>query len=146
MQGKTGLLRFLLIALTFVTACGGGGGGGSSTPATQHPPVISNFIISPSNASLNQGGGAVSMTLYFNVFDSGGDIATATLNVYNVSTGLQTYNGSTALNIPPGTTSTTTSIITAASTTVARTARLEIYVTDAGGSPSNKLTGTFTVQ
>ncbi len=135
----------LLIILTglfsIMSSCGGGGGGGDGSA---HAPVISNLFVSPQNATLNQDGGEVAVTMSHYFSDAGGDISTFTISVYDSATlldsatqassaagytsGNLTYTG---INIP---------------TTIAMTYKFEIYLTDATGAQSNKLEVTFVVQ
>ena len=140
-KGITWALVCMFVAVSLV-ACGGGGNGGDATPA--HVPVISNLTISPQSATLNQGGGAVAVTMKHHFSDAGSDVSTFTLNAYDsMGTLLDT---ATKTSVASGYSSgdlTYTGIN--APTTKAETYTLEVFLTDATGAESNKLSGTFVV-
>jgi hypothetical protein len=149
----------LVIAVLFISGCGGGGG--ESAPATantptpsepptsppastQHVPQISGLQYSPRSTTQNQGNGAVTITATINFTDQGGDVKTAVANRYN-DQGVLLGTSTGPLSNLSGVTS---GIATAAgdiSTTDVGVFTIEIYIIDAAGNSSNKLTGTFTV-
>ena len=131
-----------MLSAVGLVACGGGGGGGDAEPA--HTPVISNLSISPQGAALNQGGGVVAVTMSHHFSDAGSDVSTFTLRAYD-STGTlldSTTQASSASGHSSG-----DLIYTGinAPTTKVETYTLEIFLTDATGAESNKLSGTFVV-
>ncbi len=132
--------------LLLMAGCGGGGGG-SSTPApapVAHPPAISNLQFSPTSSSKGAGGGAISVGGSFNFTDTGGDLIALTVTNY-YSTGGVASTGTIPITGASGATVGTTNLYLTINTTVADNFRFEAYATDAAGSKSNILSGTFLI-
>jgi hypothetical protein len=142
---RKSLFILFLVVLLFTLSCGGGGGSSSdSGSGTNSTPSISNLSISPNSATLNQGGGAITVTITLNFIDNGGDLSTATFFDYF-------NNGKNGVGTPtpiPGVNGQTSGIfrtIVILPTTQIGTHTGGVYVTDSGGRESNWLKGTFTV-
>ena len=140
-KGITWALVCMFVAVSLV-ACGGGGNGGDATPA--HVPVISNLTISPQSATLNQGGGAVAVTMTYQFADAGADVSTFTASIYD-SKGTLLDTGTVASAASGHTSGTLTLSGITIPTTTAMTYTLQVFLTDATGAESNKLSGTFVV-
>lgn len=132
-------------AILISMSCGGGGGGGSGSITITGIPSISNLQYSPQTVTQNQGGGVVTVTASINFVDEKGDLTALILNVYN-SQGVIVLTGTTSLQSISGRTSGVfTFQLQGVSTTNIGNYTFEVYVTDAVGNVSNKLTGTFSV-
>jgi len=134
---------FLLLILF---SCGGGGGsssgGGSGTdPST---PSISNLSFYPTSATVNQGGGSVQVSASFRFIDNGGDLSNFTVFYYDQN-GNPVLNGPFPLSNVSGKTVGTIYAYVNIDTTKAMVWSGGVYVTDASGRQSNRLTGNFTV-
>lgn len=144
---KTFFVFFLVLLSLALFSCGGGGGGGNSSSGggstNSSTPVISNLSMSPNQASLNQGGGAVTANMTFNFIDTGGDLSTFTVFYYDKNGA--TISKSGTIQGASGITSGSILVTMAISTTERGTTTGGVFVTDAGGRESNRLTGTFTV-
>jgi hypothetical protein len=148
---RPGMRKFFsflaLVFLLLTLSCSGGGGGGSSSgggSGVNSTPAISNLSYYPNQTTLNQGGGAVSVTYTFNYIDNGGDLSTLTLFYYDSSGNLVLNNPVTIQGVS-GKTSGTIQGTVIFPTTARFTWTGGGYVTDAGGRQSNRLTATFTV-
>ncbi|MHB0929423.1 MAG: hypothetical protein ACYC3W_11085 [Candidatus Nanopelagicales bacterium] len=139
------LLGVLLFALLVTSGCGGGGstnGGGNGAGGT--PPAISNAVVSPTSAQLNQGGGAINVNLTMNFVDPDGDVVSFTLDVFDQSnTRISTHTY--PISGVSGVTSGVINGIFVVETTTVGSWTTHIYVTDADGALSNTLVGTFSI-
>ena len=111
---------------------------GSTTATPSTAPTISNLSFSPSSASQNQGGGAVTFTGTINFIDPEGDIQT----IY-----LSTSGGTVSATLTgvSGATTGTVYVTTAKSTTTKGTYPFSIYVKDSRGNQSNSLSGSVVI-
>jgi Bacterial Ig-like domain len=138
----TRFLRTVLAALAgaSLTACGGGGGGSSASPT---PPVLSNLNYSPTDTAQTQSGTfAVQGTVNFT--DAGGDLKSLEVVVSDPN-GKQVSDDSTPVQGASGQTSGTIQGSVTVPTSTAGTFTFKLTATDAAGSVSNALTGTFRV-
>ncbi|MDP1989477.1 MAG: hypothetical protein Q8K00_00515 [Syntrophales bacterium] len=142
----------LMITALFLSGCGGGGDDPPPTTTTpppvtvptSHAPVISNLQYSPQTATQNQGNGTVTIIGTINFTDQGGDVKTAVVNRYNAQ-GVLLGTGTGPLSNLSGVTSGSTTAAGDISTANVGVFTIEVYVIDAVGNSSNKLTGAFTV-
>lgn len=125
-----------LVFLILIPACDSGSG--PTSPS--HPPAISNLWFSPQSATLNQGGGAITVYAYVDFIDAGGDLSTITTVNYTTGT-----SRTDSIQGASGLTAGTIEIIGIVSTTQRVSYSFGIYVTDSTGANSNTLTGTFVV-
>ena len=109
-------------------------------------PTISNLRFAPQSATLNQGGGAVTVVGSYDFIDAGGDLAggTVTLTVLDSNNNVLDST-TTALTNITGVTSGILSGPATVPTTAARTLHFTIFITDSKGNKSNTLSGSFTV-
>jgi hypothetical protein len=149
---KTTKIFLLLIAMLFAvafTACGGGdeGGGGGNQPPVDSTPSISNLQYSPSSATLNQGGGAITVYGSYDFIDHGGDLngGFVTIKVYDQNNNLTSNTSTPFTGDITGITSGTLGGPVTVNTTVAGIFRFVLQITDGKGNKSNELTGIFTV-
>jgi hypothetical protein len=132
--------QLLAVAMACLTACGGGGGGGAN-PST--PPVLSNLKYSPSDTAQTAGGTfSVQGTLDFS--DAGGDLANLTVVVLDAS-GKQLSSTSTEVQGVSGKTSGTIQGSVTIPTGNVGTFTFDVSATDAAGSVSNVLSGSFRI-
>lgn len=138
---------FCLLIISFF-GCSSGGGSSPSAPSTA--PVISSLWISPSSATLNQGGGAQTLNIYVDYFDSEGDITSYTVGSSKIdgnnqpigspATATISFNGAVA-----GKNKGTAHWVDIGDTTYTHTTTFSIYFTDSVGNKSNTLTVTWKV-
>jgi hypothetical protein len=118
---------------------GGGGGGGATTPN------ISNAVVSPTSVYKEQGGGTVTVNLTMDFIDTGGDVASFTLDVYDSAGTNQLSTHTYPISGIGGITSgVINGQFVVADTTIGNFI-YHIHVTDGAGIQSNTLTGTFSV-
>jgi hypothetical protein len=134
------VVPFVLSAIA-LAACGGGGGG-SSGPPPPTPPTISALTFMPSSAP--QGAGTIAVNGTMNFTDSGGDLASLTIVVLDAS-GNQISSNTAAVQGASGKSSGTITGTVQVAVGTPGTFTFNVSVTDAGGSKSNVLTGTFQV-
>lgn len=137
----TRVLRWQLViaALACLAACGGGGG----SSASPTPPVLSNLKYSPTDTVQSAGGTfAVQGTLDFT--DAGADLASLTVVVLDAS-GKQLSSTSGPVQGVSGKTSGTIQGSVTIPTGNVGTFTFNISATDAGGSVSNVLSGSFRI-
>lgn len=138
----TRVLRTLLagVAIVSLAACGGGGSGGA---AASTPPTLSNLNYSPIDTAQSAGGTfAVQGTVDF--ADAGGDLASLDVVVLDPS-GKQGSNTSTPVQGASGHVSGTIQGSVTVPTSNVGTFTFNLSATDAGGSVSNVLTGSFRI-
>ena len=138
----TRVLRTLLagVALATLAACGGGGSGGAAAPT---PPTLSNLKYSPIDTAQSAGSTfAVQGTVDF--ADAGGDLTSLNVVVLDPS-GKQVSNTSTPVQGASGHVSGTIQGSVTVPTSNVGTFTFNLSATDAGGSVSNVLTGTFRI-
>lgn len=133
-----GVTRFSILnafVLLLLIACGGGGGDDGNGG---NIPGISNLQYSPKSASLNEGGGAVTVTGTIDFVDLDGDVVSLTISGSSTTTVLPVSNlgGITAGSI---------AIVAVVETTSAGDFPFSISITDSKGSVSNTLIGSFIV-
>lgn len=140
------MVRWLigLVLVCALAGCGGGGGGGS-TPSPASIPGISSLSGNKTSALLNEGSGAVTVSFTCNFVDAGGDIATMTIESYDVTTGVQSMSKSIPITGVSGMTSGTIGGSVVVSTTARGSWNVHIFVTDAAGNKSNVLTTTWAI-
>jgi hypothetical protein len=107
-------------------------------------PLISNLNYSPTSATLNSGGGTVTVTGSFNFTDADGNLSTVTWTVFD-TLGNQIGSYTETITGAAGVTSGTISFIINGDTTESGNFSLNVYVTDITGLHSNTLSGTFLV-
>jgi hypothetical protein len=123
-------------------SCGGGSSSGG-TSQTSGSPAISTFSIFPNQASLNQGGGTINVTMSFYFIAFNLDLSTVTVflidpngkrtNFDPVASGKNgVYEDQIRLNYPQP-------------TSIRGTWTVGVFVTDGSGRNSNQQTTTFTV-
>jgi len=137
-----------MAALLGLAGCGGGGDGGGGVILVNSTPSISNLQYSPTSATLNQGGGSITINGTYDFIDNGADLAggSVTVKAFDINN-IQTVNTNTPITANvAGLTSGTLSGPATADTTVAGTFNFILYITDSNGNKSNELTGTFTVR
>jgi len=123
---------FLIIVFT---TCGGGGG-------SSHAPSISNLDFTPGSATLNEGGGTITITGFVDFVDDGGDISSVTIKALDTEGALA--SDITILVSGAGTSGTLQGLVSVG-TTEAGSYSVEIFCTDSQGSKSNTLSGTFDI-
>jgi N-acetylneuraminic acid mutarotase len=137
-------LFFFFIAFVTVNCGGGGSGSGSGVSASGDgaidpgAPAISNLQLSPTQAYLNSGNGAVNISGRFNCSDSKGDVSTVTLVTFDESgaeIGRKTESISDATGVQAGVVTVTTTLHTRTLGNFA----FQVFVTDAHGVSSNVL-------
>jgi len=147
MRKNSRLIEFLfysLFTLTFLILTSCGGGESDSNTATSIP-FISNLQYSPQTVTLNQGGaGYAYITGTINYVDQEGDLKTLIINVYNIQ-GVVVNTNTISLQNISGRISDSIQFYQDISIANIMDYRFDIYVTDAHGNISNKLTGTFRV-
>jgi len=137
-----------ITVLLGLAGCGGGGDGGGGVILVNSTPSISNLQYSPTSATLNQGGGSITINGTYDFIDNGADLAggSVTVKAFDLNN-IQTINTNTPITANvAGLTSGTLSGPATADTTVAGTFNFILYITDSNGNKSNELTGTFTVR
>lgn len=107
-------------------------------------PTITSLFYDPSSAQLDSGGGAAIVTGTVDFTDPEGDISGITIEVFT-STGQKLSATSTAIEGVAGMTSGSILGSLIISTTAAGNYTFEIFVADATGRISNRLSGTFSV-
>ncbi len=125
-----------VFVLAAMTSCGGGGGGGVVEPL--HPPTISNLVYAPSTAR-QAPNGTISITGTIDFADAGGDISA----LHMVSSG-----GADLTVETPSLSGITEGAVVGefiVSVNEIGTYTFEVWMTDAQGSVSNRLSGTFEV-
>lgn len=138
-----------IISCFFLFGCNSGGGGSSPTsPSTA--PTISSLRVSPSSATLNQGGGAVTLDIYVDFFDADGDISNYTVTISKVDANEQPIGSPVIATVSfngvlTGKTSGTAHWTDVGDTTYAHTSTFSIYFSDAVGNKSNTLTISWKV-
>jgi hypothetical protein len=103
-------------------------------------PIISDLSCAPTAATTNQGGGALTVTCSFNFSDPDKDVKTVRTTNPNGST-TDTSVQIQASGLAAG----SLSAGVVADTTKAQTYTFQIWLIDAAGNESNKLTGSVTV-
>src|SRR5512145_2615318 len=129
---------FFLISLA---SCGGGGDNGG--PAA-HAPSVSGLTLAPASVNLGEGNGKVQVQMSLQVTDSGGDLASVTITVYDSSHNVVT-TGTGAIPDAAGIKSATLNLTLNAETSVADVYTFELYVSDNAGFHSNHLNRNYTV-
>ena len=130
---------FVGIAIASLAACGGGGSGGSDPT----PPQLSNLTFSPTDTAQTKGGTfAVQGTVDF--ADAGGDLSSLNVVVMDAA-GKQVSSTSTPVQAASGQRSGTIQGSVTVPTSNVGTFTFKLTATDAGGSVSNVLTGTFRI-
>ena len=139
-------MRLIALACLFlvIIGCGGGGGGSQGNPGANHLPAISNLHYSPQSASLNSGGGAITVTATYDFTDSGKDVKSAVITTYDPAGAVLSTTAVDASSLS-GLASGTAYGSAVVSTTTAGNFSFDIYLVDAANGVSNKLRGTFTV-
>lgn len=162
------MISFVFVAVT-LSGCGGGGGsdpttttptttpvipmdGGNtstvpnnSSSTTSTRPSLSNLSISKTSATLNEGGGVVTVTFNADFIDAGGDLVSMTLTTYDKNTNNQTSTKTFPISGVAGLTSGRVSGAVAVATTTIGTWDAKIYVTDNAGTSSNTLSTNWSV-
>lgn len=130
--------RFLqLVMAVALAACGGGDGGGGEVPAA-HPPSISDLAYTPSTAmQVPSGTATITGTVTFS--DAGGDVAAFRMTS---SAGADLTVATPQLN---GITSGRGAATFIVSVDKVGKYAFDIWVTDAQGNASNRLSGSFEV-
>ncbi len=137
---KRFLSLMVSVALPLLVGCGGGGGGGGGET---HPPTISNLYYSPNKVILETAY-EVTFTAGVNFSDSGGDLATARVSFFdNTGTLLETWTE--PIEGVAGEASGTIEGYFSFNVTQIGDFTIHVQVTDATGSSSNVLVGTFHV-
>ncbi len=135
-------MKKLALALVAVLCAGCGGGGGGDNPG--HAPAITNLNYSPSSVQLNEGGGTVLVAGTADFTDSGGDVASFTIETYDALGRLLSSTTTPVFGIE-GQTSGVVAVEVSVPTTVAGDYTFQVLLTDAANYPSNRLSGTFNV-
>lgn len=123
-----------VFVLAAMASCGGGGGGEPS-----HPPAISNLVYSPATA-LQAPNGTIIITGTFDLADAGGDVSvlhmvsSAGANLTVETPSLSGVKGGKVVG----------DLIVSVDAVGEYT--FEVWMTDAQGSASNRLSGTFEVR
>lgn len=130
--------------LILIAGCGGGGGGSAPAPVVTHAPGISNLQFSPITTTKGAGGGAISVTGSFDFTDNGGDLTSFTLTSY-YSNGQVASGATLPISGTGGAKVGRVALYLNVATTVADLFKFEAYATDAAGSKSNVLSGTFLI-
>jgi hypothetical protein len=104
-------------------------------------------VFSPTSATLNQGGGAITVYGAYNFIDNGADLAggSVTVKAYDFNNNLISTTNTPLTGNFTGVTTGTLSGPSTVSTTVAGTFHFVLYITDGVGNKSNELFGLFTV-
>ncbi|MCL2760761.1 MAG: hypothetical protein FWD70_03830, partial [Desulfuromonadales bacterium] len=139
---KTWKLLVVACMTAFLFGCGGGGGGDNS--GTDEPPTISNAFISPAVATYYQGGGTINVNLTMKFTDSGGNVKSFTLNIYDVNNSQLSTNTYPISGISGVTNGTISGVVTIPTTTIGNYT-WKIFVTDAASHKSNILNGSFDI-
>lgn len=124
-------------------SCGGGGSSSGGDGQPSGSPVISAFSISPKQASLDQGGGTISVAMAFYFIDFNANLSTVTVflidpngkrtNFDPIPSGKNgTFEDQIRLNYPQP-------------TSARGNWTVGVFVTDGSGRNSNQQTTTFTV-
>ena len=140
---KKSFFFLILVSLLLTFSCGGGGSSSGGGTGVNSSPAISNLVGSPTQITLNQGGGAITMTLTFDWFDSGGDLSSGTSFYYDANGVLK--SDTKPIQGVTGVTSGTLMMTLIIPTTTRGTTTGGVYVTDSGGRESNRLTGSYTI-
>jgi hypothetical protein len=143
---KKTLVLMLLLSFAFFISCSSGGGGSSSGGGggSTGTPGISNLSPQTITGALNQGGGAMTVSIEFDFVDSEGDLTTC-------QTFAQNPDGSAILRPPiqiqgvSGVTTGRIRITAVVPTTQAEIRTWGVYVKDAKGQESNRLFGTLKI-
>jgi hypothetical protein len=128
----------VLFLAGILLGCGGGGGGGGG-----HTPAISNLQYSPASATVDDGGGTVSVSGSFDFTDSGGDLARMVLTTYDAN-----HIEIQSIPIPaplPGVTAGTLFGTVTIDTSAPGVFTFTVLLYDSAGNASNLLSGTFSV-
>lgn len=135
------MLPAIIAAAALLAGCGGGGGGGGNAG---NAPVIANLRYAPGFAQLNAGGGTVTVTGSVDFTDPDGDVSSVVIETFDPA---GQPLGSTTTPVPgaAGLRSGTVTVSVLAPTTVAGDFTFQVFVADATGRTSNRLTGTFSV-
>ncbi len=113
-----------------------------SSPGT--PPVIASLHLWSESAVLNEGGGAVTVTMNFVAMDSDADVARVVVTLLD-DAGAQVSQISDSVTNPPGENVGQITGLVAVSTTAITTYTVEVQAFDARGNGSNVLRDTFAV-
>ena len=125
-----------VFVLAAIASCGGGGGGGGGEPI--QPPSISNLLYSPSTV-LQAPNGTISITGTIDFTDAGGDISA--LHMVSSAGADLTVATPSLSGITKGTV--VGELIVSVDAIGKYT--FEVWMTDAQGNSSNRLSGTFEV-
>ncbi len=133
-------MRMIILGLILILfyGCSSGSSGSSSItgPSSSNKPAISNLTYSPKSATLNQGGGAITINIYIDYVDLDRDISTFTMTTSSGSSKTISVSASTIGTLA-------ISVIT--TTTTSGNYTFDVYVTDSKDNISNTLTGTFAI-
>lgn len=143
----------LILSLLFLYGCPSSGGGSSPTgPTTSAPPTIASLLVSPTPVSVGYGGGAASVIVSVDYYDTDGDIenyttiATKKDTSGNIISGPTTTTMAFTTSLTGKTSGTASGTLGIGDTTYAHTTTFDVYFTDKAGNKSNTLTGTWKVQ
>jgi hypothetical protein len=139
---KRSFTGLVLLFLFLMTSCGGGSST-SSGIGTPDPsiPSVSNLTLSQVQ---NSGGGNLSFNMSFSFTDQGGDLSSVTVFAYDANGTIVAMNTTPLAGYAGQTTGTVTSVLTVSTATKGSFSG-GVYVSDAGGRQSNRLSTTFTI-
>jgi hypothetical protein len=146
-ERKDVMKNFFLVMFTCLLllplSCGSGDSSSSGGSQTNSNAIISVLSISPTQASLDQGGGTITVTMTFYFTDNQGDLSTITVFYTDP-------NGKTITHDPissgvSGVTSGQIWLYYPQPTSAKGNWTVGVYATDASGRNSNQLTTTLTV-
>lgn len=133
-----------LLALSLLLSACSGGGGGNGDEEDGSAPIISNLVLVPDSAYLNDGGGSLVVNSSVDFVDSDGDLASYSLTIYDDADNvLDTV--SNAIPGIEGITSGTLGLTLVINTGAAGDYPYAVVFRDAAGHSSNTLRGTFSV-
>jgi hypothetical protein len=143
MLSNTSPIASVVFLVSFLVACGGGGGGGDSSGGNggtvNVAPAISNLELSHNFALFNEGGGRTSVQAMFDYTDPEGDIVTVRIEISDGSS--LSVEVEAPIPAPSGTLAGDVEF----STTQSGVFTAEVWVVDAAGNSSNRLSVEFTI-
>lgn len=138
MNRKNFFFTVLAFSLLAIMGCAG-----ATDSDSTHTPSISNLSYSPQTVGVGSSGGYATVSMSMDFADSGGDISALSLVAYN--NGTQVFNQPQQLPLTGYASGTVHFNVSGIPTMAAASFDFQIFVTDAAGSSSNTLSGTFTV-
>jgi hypothetical protein len=141
---KKHLITLGLALSLFITGCSSLTNSTSSSeivPVGNNAPGISNLVQFPANASVGEGGGALTALIDIDFIDNDGDLASVKLWSDGPDNTAKTIDLAAFSGEITGTI-TTQAIV---DTTTPTSNYYQIWVVDSRGNESNRLSGTFTV-